>query len=61
MYLVKRWDNVILDRSLELRKAETMAIVASGSTCYGHRVDVTEYSDTRPETTVRMYLNGIEV
>jgi hypothetical protein len=58
MYLVKRWDNVILDRSLEAQRAKELARDASVK---GQRVDVIDYSDTRPEETVAMFMNGHEV
>jgi len=61
MYLVKRWDNVILDRSLVFDTAKTQAIVASATFHAGQRIDVVDHWDDRPDQTVAMYMNGHEV
>lgn len=59
MYLIRRWDNVVLERSMELDRSKQLAqdLSAERQT----QVDVVEsWSDT-PEQKVASYFNGSEI
>jgi hypothetical protein len=58
MYLVRRWDNVTLERTTgeELAKMVAQDMSAERKT----QVDVVESWDDRPERKVTSYFNGSE-
>lgn len=59
MYLIRRWDNVVIDRSMGLGTAKAKAQDASAE--QQTQVDVIDYSDSRPEVKKASYFNGSEV
>ncbi len=59
MYLIRRWDNVVSERTLTLELAKTTAQDESASR--RTQVDVIEHWTGRPEVKVASYFNGSEV
>ena len=59
MYLIRRWDNVTLGRSMELDRSRILAqdLSAERQT----QVDVIESWDDRPEIKRASYFNGSEI
>lgn len=59
MYLVKRWDNVTLERTIGEQVAKTVAQEESAK--QQAQVDVIEHWDDRPDRKVTSYFNGSEL
>lgn len=59
MYLIRRWDNVVLERTLDEDIAKTTAQDMSAER--QTQVDVIDHWDDRPEVKVASYFNGSEI